>query len=58
MGKTADESILADSCGGETRLVAGSGGSIKTETNTYNWVEQDNHNQQIELTVGYMIKIK
>lgn len=30
--------------------------SIKTETNTYNWVEQDNHNQQIELTVGYMIK--
>ena len=51
MGKTADESILADSCGGETRLVAGGGG-------TYNWVEQDNHNQQIELTVGYMIKIK
>ena len=44
MGKTADESILADSCGGETRLVAGGG--------------QDNHNQQIELTVGYMIKIK
>lgn len=26
MGKTADESILADSCGGETRLVAGGGG--------------------------------
>ena len=32
--------------------------SIKTETNTYNWVEHDNHNQQIELTVGYMINIR
>lgn len=32
--------------------------SIKTETNTYNWVEHDNRNQQIELTVGYMINIK
>nr|WP_244861163.1 hypothetical protein [Segatella maculosa] len=32
--------------------------SIKAETNTYNWVEHDNHNQQIELTVGYRINIR
>ncbi|WP_314722834.1 hypothetical protein [Prevotella nigrescens] len=32
--------------------------TIKAETNIYNWVEHDNHNQQIDLTVGYMINIR
>ena len=34
------------------------GSTIKTETNTFNWVECANHNWQAELTVAYVIDIK
>ncbi len=34
------------------------GSTIKTETNTFNWVECANHNWQAELMVAYVIDIK